>query len=74
MASPFSLDLVYVRLVAAERLKAGTKFERLAAIAFGALDGRTTVHDLRLRGTGGVRNLIDGAVGDDRRRLLIECK
>lgn len=68
------IDLIYDRLVAAEKLKSGTKYERLAAIAFRAITGRTTVHDLRLRGESGVLHQIDAVVGDERTRVLIETK
>ena len=68
------VDLIYDRLVAEEKLKAGTKYERLAAIAFRELTGQATVHDLRLRGSSGVRHQIDAVVGEDHKRILIECK
>lgn len=74
MAKTKALDLVYDRLVAEEKLKQGTKYERLAAIAFAAMEGQTTVHDLRLRGASGVRHQIDVTVGPLRKRLLVECK
>jgi hypothetical protein len=65
---------VHDRLVADEKLKKGTKYERLAAIAFAALQARSTVHDLRLRGSSGVRHQIDVTVGPNNKRLLVECK
>ena len=68
------LDLIYDRLVADEKLKSGTKYERLAGIVFRDLTGRTTVHDLRLRGESGVLHQIDAVVGDARKRVLIETK
>lgn len=68
------IDLVYDRLVAEEKLKAGTKYERLAAIAFRILTERTTLHDLRLRGEVGVAHQIDAVVGHERKRILIEAK
>jgi hypothetical protein len=69
-----SIDLVYDRLVAEEKLKSGSKYERLAAIVFRALTGNTTIHDLRLRGESGVAHQIDAVVGLDNRRILIEAK
>jgi hypothetical protein len=69
-----SIDLVYDRLVAEEKHKSGSKYERLAAIVFRALTGNTTVHDLRLRGESGVAHQIDAVVGPDSRRILIEAK
>jgi hypothetical protein len=69
-----AIDQIYDRLVAEEKLKSGTKYERLAAIAFRALSGRTTVHDLRLRGESGVLHQIDAVVGDARKHVLIETK
>jgi hypothetical protein len=68
------LDLIYDRLIADEKLKKGTKYERLGAIAFAALEERLTVHDLRLRGSSGVRHQIDVTAGPDNKRLLVECK
>lgn len=71
-----SVELVYSRLVADEKLKIGTAYERLAALVFYLLSGETTVHDLRLRGISGVLHQIDVTVGDkaERKRVLIECK
>ncbi len=72
MSSP--VDLIYDRLIAEEKLKDGTKYERLAAIAFRVLTGQATVHDLRLRGASGVRHQIDAVVGDERKHILVETK
>lgn len=68
------IELVYNRLVADEKLKSGTKYERLAALVFNLLTERETVHDLRLRGATGVKHQIDAVVGDERKRVLIEAK
>jgi hypothetical protein len=68
------IDLIYDRLIAEEKLKDGTKYERLAAIAFSLLTGRVTVHDLRLLGASGVRHQIDAVIGPERKRVLIETK
>jgi hypothetical protein len=69
-----SIDLVYDRLLAEEKLKTGTKYERLAAVVFRDLTGNTTVHDLRLRGESGVAHQIDAVVGPNSRRILVEAK
>jgi hypothetical protein len=71
-----AIELIYNRLIAAEKLKAGTAYERLAALVFHMLSERTTVHDLRLRGESEVLHQIDVTVGegDQRHRILIECK
>lgn len=69
-----SVELIYDRLIAEEKLKTGTKYEKLAAIVFRLLSGSATVHDLRLRGEVGVPHQIDVVVGEDRRRVLIEVK
>lgn len=61
-------------MVVDEKLKAGTKYERLAAIVFHILTKETTLHDLRLRGEVGVPHQIDAVVGDDHKRILIEAK
>ena len=68
------IDLIYDRLVADEKLKDGTKYEKLGAIVFRILTETTTLHDLRLTGTVGVPHQIDIVVGADRRRILIEAK
>lgn len=67
---------IYTRLVADEKLKTGTAYERLAAMVFHLLNRQTTVHDLRLRGRSGVLHQIDVTAGveGDRKRTLIECK
>jgi hypothetical protein len=69
-----AIDVVYDRLVAEEKLKDGTKYERLAAIAFRSITKEETVHDLRLVGTSGVAHQIDAVVGAGRKRVLIEAK
>lgn len=70
------VELIYNRLVAEEKLKCGTPYERLAAITFRLLTEQTTVHDLKLRGASRVAHQIDVTVGDGeaRKRILIECK
>jgi hypothetical protein len=70
------VELIYSRLVAQEKLKGGTPYERLAAITFHLLTEQTTVHDLKLRGESTVAHQIDVTVGDGetRKRILIECK
>jgi restriction endonuclease len=68
------IELVYDRLVAEEKLKAGTKYERLAAVVFRQLTGQAAIHDLRLVGSSGVAHQIDAVVGEQRSRVLIEAK
>lgn len=70
------IELIYNRLVADEKLKSGTPYERLAAIVFRLLTQETTVHDLTLRGESTVGHQIDVTVGEgeERKRILIECK
>ena len=73
------LDLIYNAYVADEKLKHGTKYERLAAIAFKALSrDDTVIHDLRLRGPGKrTKHQIDVTIerrGERRLRLIIECR
>lgn len=47
------IEHIYDRLIAAEKLKAGTKYERLAAFVFQILDrSALVVHDVVLRGSG----------------------
>lgn len=70
------IELIYSSLVADEKLKSGTPYERLAAIVFRLLTEQTTVHNLTLRGESAVGHQIDVTVGEgeDRHRILIECK
>lgn len=69
-----AIELIYDDLIADEKLKKGTKYERLAAVAFRQITGEQTVHDLRLVGESGVAHQIDAVVGEPRRRLLVEVK
>jgi len=47
------IERIYDRLVADEKLKSGTKYERLAALVFQTLDrGSLVVHDVTLSGPG----------------------
>lgn len=72
------IDLIYDRHVADEKLKAGTKYERLAALVFKRLHEQgVVVHDLRLRGDGKKAvHQIDVTVERSgcTRRLLVECR
>lgn len=68
------IDLIYDRLVAEEKLKDGTKYERLPAIVYQILIKQVTVHDLKLRGDTGVKHQIDAVVGENRRHILVEAK
>lgn len=58
--------------------KAGTRYERLAAVVFAALDRNSVViHDLKVFGSDtGVKHQIDVQIEKDgrSRRILIECK
>jgi hypothetical protein len=72
------IDQVYDRTVAEEKLKHGTKYERLTALVFRALDADTTVtHDVKLRGDGKrTVHQIDVLVSNEEtsRRTIIECR
>lgn len=72
------LDVVYDRLVAEEKLKSGTKYERLTAIVFKILDSSAIViHDVTLRGPGkgSVHQIdVDVTLGATSQRILIECR
>jgi hypothetical protein len=57
--------------------KAGTRFERLAAMVFKILEDRNVViHDLKLVGDSSVAHQIDVSieVNGKRRRVIVECK
>jgi len=73
------VDLLYTELVADEKLKHGTKYERLAALVFKDLNQVDAVtHDVRLRGDGRrTRHQIDVrlmSADGMRLRAIIECR
>ncbi len=73
------IEHIYDRLVAAEKLKSGTKYERLAAFVFQILDRASyVVHDVELRGPGKeAEHQIDVSVTDrsgQRRRIVVEAR
>jgi hypothetical protein len=70
-------DELHDRYHAILTTKAGTRYERLAALVFKTLEERNVVvHDLKLLGDSTVAHQIDVSIGADgrRRRILIECK
>jgi hypothetical protein len=75
---PATIEQIYDAAVAEEKLKHGTKFERLAAIVFQVLEADATVElDLRLRGDGKrTTHQIDVRItrAGRTRRVLVECK
>ena len=72
------IDLIYDRNVATEKLKHGTKYERIAARVFQLLDNDATViHDIRLRGSGKrTKHQIDVDITwkGRRERTIVECR
>jgi hypothetical protein len=72
------VDVVYDRNIAEDKLKAGTKYERLAALVFKVLNTKDHVaHDLRLRGDGKrTVHQIDVTIESEGRRghVLVECR
>lgn len=74
------IEVIYDAAVAAEKLKDGTKYERLTAMVFKILSENSyVVHDLRLRGDGKkTTHQIDVVVSrgpsDTGHRILVECK
>ena len=72
------LDIIYDRTIADEKLKSGTKYERLAALVFNLLAARSAVvHNLRLTGDRKeTAHQIDVVISHDgiRHRVLVECR
>lgn len=72
------IEQIYDQAVAEEKLKDGTKYERLTAIVFKILDGSgLVVHDVKLSGDGKeASHQIDVSVayGQVHKRVLVECK
>jgi predicted helicase len=73
-----NIEIVYDQNVAAEKLKSGTKYERLTAIVYKILEANNVViHDLRLKGDGKTAShQIDVTVqkGSTKKKVLVECK
>lgn len=72
------IEIIYNEHIADEKLKQGTKYERLAAIVFKTLNtSDVVVHDLTLRGDGKkTPHQIDVMItrANVSKRVLIECK
>ncbi|WP_317951366.1 hypothetical protein, partial [Rossellomorea marisflavi] len=74
------MDTIYNEIIAEEKLKQGTKYEKLAAVVFKTLNQNDVViHDLTLRGDGKkTGHQIDVTVqspgSNEPKRILIECK
>ncbi len=72
------IEQIYDAAVAEEKLKSGTKYERLTAIVFKALDAsNAVVHNVTMRGVGKeASHQIDVQLtsGSGQRRILVECK
>jgi len=73
-----NIDKIYNQIFNTQKLKSGTKYERLTAIVYKILESNNTViHDFRLRGNGkSADHQIDIVVqkGKTKKRILIECK
>ncbi|MGM1019995.1 MAG: restriction endonuclease [Bacillota bacterium] len=73
-----NIENIYNNLIANEKLKNGTKYERITAVVYKLLDETNTVfHDLRLRGYGKkAKHQIDVTIEKDNqsKRILVECK
>ena len=74
------IEVIYNAAVADEKLKDGTKYERLTAIVFKVLqESANVVHDVRLRGDGKqtphqIDVQISSGPKQDPQRILVECK
>lgn len=70
-------DELHDRFERISTTKAGTRYERLAAVVFKCFDDRQIIiHDLKLQGESGVEHQIDAQIEVDGqfRHLLVECK
>jgi hypothetical protein len=72
------IEQIYDQAVAEEKLKEGTKYERLTAIVFKILDdGGLVVHDMKLSGDGKEASHqidVSASYHHMQRRVLVECK
>lgn len=74
---PSSYDQLHDQYWQTATPKAGTRYERLVAFVFKALNtNRQVVHDIKLIGASDVKHQIDVTITDGkaRKRLLVECK
>lgn len=72
-----SYDELHDRYSKISSTKSGTRYERLAAFVFKALEqSGTVIHDFKLLGKSGLRNQIDVTIerSGKRQRTLVECK
>lgn len=73
-----SIDTIYDRYIAEEKLKIGTKYERLVAVVLKSLyKNDVVIHDLRLKGSGKqAQHQIDVTIEKNgtRKKILVECK
>lgn len=72
------MEIIYNEHIADEKLKLGTKYERLAAVVFKMLNtSNVVIHDLKLRGDGkSTPHQIDVTIehANVSKRVLVECK
>lgn len=74
---PSSYDQLHDQYWQTATPKAGTRYERLVAFVFKALNtNRQVVHDIKLIGASDVKHQIDVTItdGQARKRILVECK
>ena len=79
METSRAIEQIYDRLVAAEKLKSGTKYERLAALVFQVLDrSALVVHDVTLGAPGKEASHQLDVIASDRtgrrRRVVVEAR
>lgn len=74
---PSSYDQLHDQYWQTSTPKAGTRYERLVAFVFKALNtSRQVVHDIKLIGSSDVKHQIDVTIneGKTQKRILVECK
>lgn len=74
---PSSYDQLHDQYWQTSTPKEGTRYERLVAFVFKALNtSRQVVHDIKLIGASDVKHQIDVTIndGEAQRRILVECK
>lgn len=74
---PSSYDQLHDQYWQTSTPKAGTRYERLVAFVFKALNtSRQVVHDIKLIGASDVKHQIDVTIneGQSQKRILVECK